>query len=238
VEPKFQSTFIPKGQTLSGTGTVVTRRRERSLLGFIGALIFTCSVLVALGAYGYGYYLKTSIVEMAKALETGRAQLDPEAVSELISLNNRIVSTADLIGSHVILSPFFKFLEATTLKTVRFTYFDYKMGPQALEVTLRGEAQNYTALAQQADVLNKSGHLSKIIFSDLTLNEKGNVIFSLSAAVDSRLLSYQRTLEAAGSPARQIVPAVSTSTSATTTPRTTTTGATTTRATGSSTTPR
>lgn len=207
-------------------------------MGFIGALIFTCSVLVAVGAYGYGYYLKSSIVEMAQALETGRAQLDPDAVSELISLNDRIVSTADLIGSHVILSPFFKFLEASTLKTVRFTYFDYKMRPESLEVTMRGEAQNYTALAQQADVLNKSNYLSKIIFSDLTLNERGNVIFSMRAIVDPRLLSYKRTLEAAGSPVRQGVPAVSTSTSATTTPRAaTTTRATTTRATTSTSSP-
>jgi hypothetical protein len=127
-------------------------------------------------------------------------------------------------------------LETATLKTVRFTYFDYKMMPESLQVTMRGEAQNYTALAQQADVLNKSGYLSKIIFSDLTLNERGNVIFSMTATVDPRLLSYQRTLEAASSPARQIVPTVSTSTATTTMPRATTTGATTTRAT--STTPR
>lgn len=170
------------------------RRSERNLPGFIAAIIFTISFTLALAAFGYGFYLKYAIAKMATELESGRAQLQPETVTELIRLNDRINSTEDLIGGHLLLSPLFKFLEVSTIKNVRFTGFNYNMTGKGLELSMRGEARSYSALALQADLFDKSGLLKDVAFSDLTLDEKGNVIFSFKAAVDPGLLSYQKAM--------------------------------------------
>ncbi|MDO8424032.1 MAG: hypothetical protein Q7S54_00285 [bacterium] len=222
MEPKFQSSFIPRSSLASsasspsraGVAFSPAKKSRQSLVGLISALIFALSVILALGVFGYGFYLKYSIDNMAAALEIGRAELEPEKVDELIRLNDRMSSTQNLIGSHLLLTPLFRFLETSTLKTVRFTDFNYAMSGKELELSLRGEARSYSALALQADLFNKSGYLKNITFSDLSLDEKGNVTFSFRAFADKNLFSYQK--EVAGNRSLVPPPAATTSTSTST----------------------
>ena len=132
---------------------------------------------------------------MTTALEQGRALLEPEKVDELIRLDNRLNSTGELIKNHLLLTPLFKFLESSTIKNVRFTEFNYAATVNGLELSMRGEARSYAALAQQAELLNKSGYLKDISFSDLTLDEKGNVVFFFRAFADQNMFSYLKTTE-------------------------------------------
>ncbi|MDO8565364.1 MAG: hypothetical protein Q7R67_01970 [bacterium] len=221
MEPKFQSSFIPKG-TVSSSSSIapVAARREKSLMGFIAKLIFTVSVLLALGVFAYQLYLNYSIKSMTVSLESARAALDPETINELTSLNKRIVSTEELIASHSTLSPLFDFLEDSTLKAVRFSTFNYAMTQKGLELSLRGEARGYSALALQAEAFNKSEYLDKPAFSDLNLDDKGNVVFSVKAMVNPVPLSYRRQTERLGVPTtNNLQPTTVATTTATTTPR-------------------
>ena len=233
MEPKFQSSFIPKSPIGSSGATLPTqgRRSERNLFGFVSTAVFSLSVILAMAVFGYSYYLKYAIARMTTELESGRAELQPEKVNELIRLNDRINSTQDLIGTHLLLSPLFKFLEASTIKNVRFTSFSYEMNQSGLRLSMRGEARSYSALALQADLFSKSGLLENVAFSDLVLDEKGNVIFSFQASVDPGLLSYQRSLSGTTvpvvAPAATVVATTTDSTgsrqAATSTPRAATT---------------
>ena len=233
MEPKFQSSFIPKSPIGSSGATLPTqgRRSERNLFGFVSTTVFSLSVILAMAVFGYSYYLKYAIAKMATQIEGGRAELQPEKVNELIRLNDRINSTQDLIGTHLLLSPLFKFLEASTIKNVRFTSFSYEMNQSGLRLSMRGEARSYSALALQADLFSKSGLLENVAFSDLVLDEKGNVIFSFQASVDPGLLSYQRSLSGTTvpvvAPAATVVATTTDSTgsrqAATSTPRAATT---------------
>ncbi|MEK7175881.1 MAG: hypothetical protein AAB695_00710 [Patescibacteria group bacterium] len=161
----------------------------------MATLIFGLSAILALAVFGYGFYLKSSIASMTTALEQGRALLEPEKVDELIRLDNRLNSTGELIKNHLLLTPLFKFLESSTIKNVRFTEFNYAATVNGLELSMRGEARSYAALAQQAELLNKSGYLKDISFSDLTLDEKGNVVFFFRAFADQNMFSYLKTTE-------------------------------------------
>ncbi len=224
MEPKFQSSFIPKGPIALGDNAPLGRpTRERSLLAFLSIMIFSGSVLLAVGVFGYKFYLNYSIASMATELERGRATLQPETVSELTRLNDRILSTEELIDNHLMLSPLFKFLETSTLRTARFTGFAYVMTEQGLQLTMKGEAKGYSALVLQADLLNKSEYFKNPVFSDLNLDEKGNVGFSFTATVDPELLSYRREVEKLGVPPVLIIVPVATTTAATTTPSTSST---------------
>src|SRR3989344_7203318 len=133
MEPKFQSSFIPKGPTTSSAegGIQMGRRREeKSLFSFLSAVIFILSILLALGMFGYKFYLKYRIEAMGADLERARAALQPEVIRELTRLDNRIISTKNLISKHQILTPLFEFLEVSTPRTVRFSGFQYSVTEQ------------------------------------------------------------------------------------------------------------
>ncbi len=218
MEPKFQSSFIPKGP-ISSTATALPARRteEKSLLSFLAFIIFAASVLLAMGMFGYKFYLKYRIGKMGADLASFRATLQPETIRELTRLNDRIISTKDLLSKHRALTPLFKFLELSTPKTARLNNFHYSMTGQGLELSLDGEARGYAALALLADVFNKSQYFKDSIFSDLNLNERGDVSFSFKAMVEPNLVSYDREVERIGVPKVLPVGTVATSTASTST---------------------
>lgn len=202
MESKFQSSFIPKGPfaaTASGV-PMGPKTKEKSLLAYLALVIFSVSVFLALGMFGYKFYLKYSIAKMGVDLENARATLQPEVIRELTRLDNRIISSQKLIAQHKILSPLFEFLGTSTPKTVRFSDFRYSMTPQGLELSMTGEARGYAALALQSNIFNKSQYFKDSIFSNLKLNTKGDVIFSFRAIVDPSLVSYQRKVERIDTP--------------------------------------
>jgi len=174
------------------------KTQEKSLFSFLAWIIFNISVVLALGMFGYKFYLKYSIDQMGVDLENARATLQSEVISELTRLDNRITSSRELILAHQNLSPLFEFLEVSTPRTVRFSDFRYSMTPQGLELSMTGEARGYAALALQAEIFDKSPYFKDSIFSDLRLNTKGDVTFSFRAIVDPSLVSYQREVERIG----------------------------------------
>ncbi|MDO8569653.1 MAG: hypothetical protein Q7R89_02690 [bacterium] len=203
MEPKFQSSFIPRGpvtSTVSGA-SMGRHGKEKSLLSFLALIIFSLSVILALGMFGYKFYLKYSIEQMTTDLENARATLQSDIINELTRLDNRIISSQELIAQHQILSPLFGFLESSTPRTVRFSDFHYTKTPEGLELLVTGEARGYATLALQADIFNKSQYFKDDVFSDLKLNAKGDVNFSFKAIIDPNLLSYQREVERIGAPA-------------------------------------
>ncbi|KKW09567.1 MAG: hypothetical protein UY47_C0011G0003 [Parcubacteria group bacterium GW2011_GWB1_49_7] len=64
--PNFQSSFIPKGPISSAIpGAPMGRKtQEKSLFSFLAWIIFNISVVLALGMFGYKFYLKYSIDQM------------------------------------------------------------------------------------------------------------------------------------------------------------------------------
>ncbi|PIQ66437.1 MAG: hypothetical protein COV96_01495 [Candidatus Zambryskibacteria bacterium CG11_big_fil_rev_8_21_14_0_20_42_18] len=197
MEPKFQSSFIPKGPLVSTANESLSSRRhkEGGLFSFIAVVIFTISIVLAIGVFGYKFYLKYSIEKMGAALDEARAALQPEVISELTRFDNRIISTKELVSKHRLITPLFEFLETSTPRTVRFSDFHYSVTAQGLELQMKGEARGYAALALQADIFSKSEYFKNPLFGDLSLNERGEVIFSFSAVVDESLISYQREVE-------------------------------------------
>ena len=192
MDPKFQSSFIPKGSVVSTTASVSAGRKikKKGLLAFLALIIFSTSVLLAVGMFGYKFYLKYRIETMGVDLERARATLEPETIRELTRLNDRMISTQELISKHHILTPLFEFLEKSVPIRVRFSNFRYSVTEKGLELSMRGEARGYAALALQADIFSKSQYFKDSIFSDLNLNERGDVDFSFKAIVDPNLVSY------------------------------------------------
>jgi len=169
--------------------------KRGTFFGPFSKLVFVLSIAAALLVFGYGLYLKSSLTKMGEALEIAKTNLEPDTIKEVARLDARIVGVEKLLAGHTVLLPFFDFLENNTLKSVRFTQFSLANSPEGFSVSVRGQARGYAALAFQADTLNKSKYLKSTSFSNLDLDEKGNVTFALEAIIDPSLISYKRLLE-------------------------------------------
>lgn len=230
MEPKFQSSFIPKGPVSSASMATQNYavRKPKSILGFLAMLIFVFSLLGAAAVLGYKFYLSYSIKTLAAEVEAGKAAIEEETVQEIMRLNNRMLSAETLIDKHLIITPFLDFLEKSTLRTVRFREFSYIAENSALRLNMKGEARSYSSLAQQAELFKKSKDIKNPTFSDISLDDKGNVTFTVSLELDRNFLSYGREVERTAAPVApaqtSLTPPPSAATStATSTPRQATT---------------
>lgn len=202
MEPKFQSSFIPKGLSTSSGADLLTGRnykgRKKSLLSFLALVIFIISVVLAVGIFGYKFYLIYHIDKMGADLDQARSTLQPEIIDELTRLNNRIISTKNLISEHRVVTPLFEFLEISTPRTVRFRDFNFSMTEGDIGLQMKGEAQGYVVLALQADIFSRSEYFKDPIFSDLSLNDRGEVTFIFRTTIDASLISYERKIKNLG----------------------------------------
>ncbi len=197
MQPQFQSSFIPKGPVSSGVTSSASqsRRGPTDLFSFLAGLVFALSIVLAGGVFLYKLYLNYDIGQMKEELESARAALEPETVNELIRLNTRLVSTETLLRNHKIVSPLFDFLEASTPKTVRYTDFNLSHSLKGSELVLQGQARSYAALAAAAAVFDQAtNYFANAIFSDLKLDDKGNVVFTLKTDIKPEALSYENAL--------------------------------------------
>lgn len=238
MEPKFQSTFIPRGPVAETSPlSLGSKVRRKSLISFVAILLFVISGLSAIGVFSYRIYLDYRIRQMGQDLEDARTALAPQTVIELINLNNRITSVEELIKKHQVLSPLFIFLEENTPVSVRYTEFNYSVTTKGIDLVLKGEARGYADLAAASSIFNKSQYFKSPVFSDLTLNERGNVVFSMKTFVDTSLISYENlVVKTRGASSKLLIPtSTTTSQISTSTQRNISTS---TRSVGTSTLPR
>jgi hypothetical protein len=197
MEPKFQSSFIPKGPVAAaGPVSDTYGRPHASFFGIVATFLFSISLILALGVFGYERYLLAHIGTLGSDLTKARATMQPDTIRELVRSNQRLISTGDLLKKHTALSPFFDYLEEATLKNVRFTSFEYLTTDKGLVLTMHGQARSYGDVAEQSDTFNKSKMFTDPVFSDLDLDTKGNVIFAFKAGLDPAAVSYQKRLQA------------------------------------------
>jgi len=214
-EPKFQSSFIPKGPIAAASPLAAQYGKPKTtLFGFIGTTLFVLSVILAVGIFGYERYLLSDIGTMGDSLTNARATLEPDTIKQLVSANKRIIGTRALLQQHTALTPFFDFLESNTLKNVRFTQFLYATDNKGIEITMQGQARSYQDVALQSDAFNRSGIFLNPVFSDLDLDSKGNVTFTFRAELDPATVSYKRRLDDMSAAPLQATSTAATSTAA------------------------
>lgn len=208
MEPRFKTSFIPK-QNLAASEppAAVHVRSSGPSVGGIGTLI---SLIVFLGTLGfaggiflYESYLEASTKSKQEQLSRAREAFQPELIREMARLDQRLTSAENLLAEHVAPSMFFRFLEESTLQTVRFTQMTFAIpDPLNAEFTLTGEAENFAAVALQSDVFGSSPNIRDAVVSGFGVVGNGKVSFTVTGKIDPRLLSYAQTvtIESGGQP--------------------------------------
>jgi len=83
------------------------------------------------------------------------------------------------------------------MKTVRYTKFSYILeNDKKAKVTVKmsGIAVGYKSVALQSDLFAKNKNIIDPIFSNLTLDNSGNVLFDLEFLVDPSFVDYKQAL--------------------------------------------
>lgn len=195
MDTQIQSSFIPKRPVSAGSGGMTTSRMEGGILSLVGTIIFVVALIAAIGVFGYEKFLEGRIAKMQTDLEMARQELQPDLIAELSRANSRFISAEEILHKHKIVTELFNLLENQTLPNVRFTSFGYKDDELGLSFDIKGEARSYATLAYQAKVISENPYIIQADFSNLDLNEDGNVMFSLEANIDPKLVSYEDYLK-------------------------------------------
>lgn len=209
MEQNFQTSFIPKKSMIEQR---VVAKRPVGLLLIISIIILITMGLVSGGAFFYKGVLTANITKMKNDLNLVKNRFEPSKITQLKLLDKRLTYSSNVLSKHITISPIFKALEAITMKTVRYNSFSYAAGGEGSKiiVTMKGQAIGYRSIALQADLFTKNKNLIDPIFSGLSLDEKGNVLFDLTFSVDPTFVDYKQVLKKASESSAEVITPVDT----------------------------
>ncbi|HEY4510546.1 MAG TPA: hypothetical protein VJJ73_01785 [Candidatus Paceibacterota bacterium] len=186
--PEEKISFIPK-KTFEAPEAVSA---GPGFLVSFGAVILVLSGL----AFGATYFYRSALVKnrngLAESLKRARDAFDPALINQFISTSSKIKEAKLVMENHQDLLPLFDLINNSTLKNVRFTNFDYSItkndGPF---LTMKGEAPSYADLAIQADQFEKNENIKSVLFSGLSLGDKGQVLFTVKMMIGQPFIIYK-----------------------------------------------
>ena len=195
MEPKFQTSFIPK-EALTAATTGRRPRGTASLITVAAVVLFLGSLVAALGIFLYGLFLERSIESKNASLARAKEEFEPALITELTRLDGRINAAQEILQKHVAVSEIFSLLSSYTLESVRFDNFNYQNDSAGkITLSMKGQAKSFGSLANQSDVFAKVPFLKNQIFGSPNLDAAGKVLFDFSATVDPALVSYPAALQ-------------------------------------------
>ena len=195
MDQNFQTSFIPKK---SITEERVSTSHSFSFISVIAFFIFLTMVISSGGLFFYKGIMKNSIAGMENELTLAKNRFEPAKIAQLQLLDKRLRASGEVLGKHIAISPIFKALQEVTMKSIRYTKFSYDLSSEdksKIDVKMGGIAVGYRSVALQADLLSKKKEFIDPIFSNLTLDEKGNVVFDLEFSVDPSFVDYEQKIE-------------------------------------------
>lgn len=197
MEQNFQTSFIPKKPIMTEERPASSGKKPVGLLTLISIFIFLAVVLATGGLYLYKNMLQKNIIEMDANLALAKERFEPAKINQLQVLGKRLSAANQILSKHIAISPIFESLQESTMKTIRYTDFNYEFSndkSSRIIVTMSGQAIGYRSIALQADLLAENKNIIDPTFSNLTLDEKGNVLFDLEFSVDPSFVDYRQML--------------------------------------------
>ena len=192
MEQNFETSFIPKKPMVEERAVST---RPISLLTILSIFIFFAVLLASGGLYFYKGIMTKNIAKMSSDLTLAKNRFEPSKITQLQVLDKRLRASNTILSDHIAISPIFQALQSLTMKTVRYTKFSYSFGDNnKVDVKISGQAIGYRSIALQSDLYAKNKYLLDPVFSNLSLDDKGNVLFDLEFSVDPSFVDYKQML--------------------------------------------
>lgn len=187
-----QTSFIPRKSLVKEN---VNQEKPIGIFLIISVFIFIASILGAAGIFLYEKKITSDIASASESLKRAQGAFELPTIENLKALGRRIEISKNLLQKHTVISPIFELLQANTLKSVRFNKFEYSNNLKGdVTVELDGEAKSYETLALQSSEFAKNKNIKENVFSNINLDEKGNVIFRVKLTLDPIFISYRDQL--------------------------------------------
>src|SRR3989344_4568290 len=122
MEQNFQTSFIPKRPVIPAEGET---SRSIGLLLVLAIFIFLTMVVASGALFFYKKALSANLEDMKNNLTLAQNRFEPSRIADLQELDKRLRAGNTVLAGHIAPSPIFQALEELTMKTVRFTNFDY-----------------------------------------------------------------------------------------------------------------
>lgn len=206
MDQDFQTSFIPKKPMIEKR---TSPSQPVGVVIIISFLILFVVLIASGGLYFYKGVMVKNVEKMKKNLELSKGRFEDKKIAQLQTLDKRLIASKDILDKHISASPIFKALQDITMKSVRYTRFTYEVDSigNKIIVKMNGQATGYKAVALQSDLFTTKGkHFIDPVFSNLSLNEKGNVLFDLEFAVDPSFVNYKKTITSETIPISDIIP--------------------------------
>jgi hypothetical protein len=195
MDPKFQTSFIPKKPVVGGVNEPAGLSRPIGIFSVFMWFAFIITVLTTLALFGYKQVLNSQISQAEKDIVSAREAFQPETLKELVDVSSRITLTQRLLNSHVLTSQILDMLQNLILKKVRLNNFTLSSKENVPTISMDLEASSYNALAQQSIVFSKSTEIKNPQFTDFTVLDTGNITTKFTATLDPSLLSYKKVID-------------------------------------------
>lgn len=194
MDQNFQTSFIPKKPMVQER---VVYTRPVGILLVASILILVTVILATGGLYVYNGVLTKKLADMTQSLNTAQQRFEPSKITELQLLDKRLNAATEILNNHINTTPIFIELGKLTMTTVRYTKFSYDLSTDKnanVDVKMSGQAIGYRSIALQSDLLTSSKVFIDPVFSNLTLDPSGNVLFDLDFSVDPAFVNYEQTI--------------------------------------------
>lgn len=205
MEPTLPTSFIPKRPVDAGYQPVRQSSRQVGLLRFFATLVVLVTALSWGGVFLYKRYLVQQKAVLQTSIDEARKGVGTDFVNDMKRLDTRMSATNELLRQHIVVTPIFKALEQSTLRSVQYKSFSYSLKSDGattdtVSVALTGAARSYATIALQSDAFGQSSVIRNPVFSDLTVDDKARSInFNLSFFVPRDKVSYQAFVESTNS---------------------------------------
>ena len=193
MDQNFQTSFIPQKSIVKERAISV---QSISFITIIPVFILVATLIGTGALYFYKAGLVKDIDELKNSFELAKGGFEPTTIAEIQALDKRLRASSAILGQHTAVTPIFEALELITMRTVRFTSFDYTSSNETnnqIAVKLKGVAIGYRSVALQSDLFAKNENFLNPVFSNLQLDDKGSVIFDLNFSVDRSFVNYKQT---------------------------------------------
>ena len=196
MEPKFQTSFIPKKPIIDSPGIVVSHSKESSnIFSTIATVFFIITLLVYGSMFGYKIILQNQIISADKSLNDARASLETSKIQDLLDANSRIEATKNLLEKHIVVSELLLLVQSLTIKNFRYTDFQYKNNNGLPSMSASTEAGSYNAIIQQSKVFDGASFIQGYSFSDFGLGDNGVIKTKFFTNLSPDLVSYKKAVE-------------------------------------------
>ncbi len=203
MEPNTPTSFIPKRPIESSMTSAPHRSGSVGLLSLLTFVIVLGTGVAFAGVYLYQKQLVSQKAKLEASIKQAQDGIGTEFVSDMKRLDARIDGVKELIKNHIVVTPIFEALEASTLRSVQYKDFSYTLNKvdtvnkvPTVTVDLTGTAKNYSTIALQSDAFSANSLIKNPVFSNLTVDDKTRAInFKLKFSTNVSDLSYQTFID-------------------------------------------